>query len=190
MKDSGERTGDTVWQLPLDRRLRPELESEVADLKNVGAHRHGGDGARRARPRVAQQGGHGLRHTPAHRLPGGLHAHAGEPSRKRRPLSVREPVRAPPLHPRAVLTLEGGPHALRPAGPVRPAAARRAGGGTCAGGGPCAGREGHGRPGGTRPPGRRAVLRATLGPYVTARARTSRGRAWPGSTACRGPARA
>ncbi|RKH71975.1 leucyl aminopeptidase [Corallococcus interemptor] len=41
VKDSGERTGDTVWQLPLDRRLRPELESEVADLKNVGGENAG-----------------------------------------------------------------------------------------------------------------------------------------------------
>ncbi|NOK13642.1 leucyl aminopeptidase [Corallococcus exercitus] len=41
VKDSGERTGDTVWQLPLDRRLRPELESEVADMKNVGGENAG-----------------------------------------------------------------------------------------------------------------------------------------------------
>ncbi|MGE6757798.1 leucyl aminopeptidase [Corallococcus interemptor] len=41
VKDSGERTGDTVWQLPLDRRLRQELESEVADLKNVGGENAG-----------------------------------------------------------------------------------------------------------------------------------------------------
>ncbi|MBN8468938.1 leucyl aminopeptidase [Corallococcus exiguus] len=41
VKDSGERTGDTVWQLPLDRRLRQELESEVADMKNVGGDNAG-----------------------------------------------------------------------------------------------------------------------------------------------------
>ncbi|WP_404364582.1 leucyl aminopeptidase [Corallococcus coralloides] len=41
VRDSGERTGDTVWQLPLDRRLRQELESEVADLKNVGGDNAG-----------------------------------------------------------------------------------------------------------------------------------------------------
>ncbi|NOK16699.1 leucyl aminopeptidase [Corallococcus carmarthensis] len=41
VKGSGERTGDTVWQLPLDRRLRQELESEVADMKNVGGDNAG-----------------------------------------------------------------------------------------------------------------------------------------------------
>ncbi|RKH91503.1 leucyl aminopeptidase [Corallococcus sp. AB045] len=41
VKESGERTGDTVWQLPLDRRLRQELESEVADMKNVGGDNAG-----------------------------------------------------------------------------------------------------------------------------------------------------
>ncbi|RKG71197.1 leucyl aminopeptidase [Corallococcus sp. CA054B] len=41
VKASGERTGDTVWQLPLDRRLRQELESEVADMKNVGGDNAG-----------------------------------------------------------------------------------------------------------------------------------------------------
>ncbi|NOK33265.1 leucyl aminopeptidase [Corallococcus exercitus] len=41
VRGSGERTGDTVWQLPLDRRLRPELESEVADMKNVGGDNAG-----------------------------------------------------------------------------------------------------------------------------------------------------
>ncbi|RKH72524.1 leucyl aminopeptidase [Corallococcus aberystwythensis] len=41
VKGAGERTGDTVWQLPLDRRLRPELESEVADMKNVGGDNAG-----------------------------------------------------------------------------------------------------------------------------------------------------
>lgn len=41
VKSAGERTGDTVWQLPLDRRYREELESEVADMKNVGGDNAG-----------------------------------------------------------------------------------------------------------------------------------------------------
>ncbi|RKH00789.1 leucyl aminopeptidase [Corallococcus sp. CA053C] len=41
VKDAGERTGDTVWQLPLDRRYREELESEVADVRNVGGENAG-----------------------------------------------------------------------------------------------------------------------------------------------------
>lgn len=41
VKAAGDRTDDTVWQLPLDRRLRDELESEVADMKNVGGDNGG-----------------------------------------------------------------------------------------------------------------------------------------------------
>ncbi|QSQ26782.1 leucyl aminopeptidase [Pyxidicoccus parkwayensis] len=41
VKAAGERTGDTVWQLPLDKRYREELESEVADMKNVGGENAG-----------------------------------------------------------------------------------------------------------------------------------------------------
>ena len=41
VKAAGEQTGDTVWQLPLDRRYREELESEIADLKNVGGDNAG-----------------------------------------------------------------------------------------------------------------------------------------------------
>ena len=36
VKAAAEATDETVWQFPLDRRLRKELDSEVADLKNVG----------------------------------------------------------------------------------------------------------------------------------------------------------
>ena len=36
VKAAAEVTDETVWQFPLDRRLRRELDSEVADLKNVG----------------------------------------------------------------------------------------------------------------------------------------------------------
>jgi leucyl aminopeptidase len=33
---SAERTGEQVWQLPLERKYRKELESSVADLRNLG----------------------------------------------------------------------------------------------------------------------------------------------------------
>jgi leucyl aminopeptidase len=33
---AGQATDEPVWQLPLERRYRPELESGVADLKNLG----------------------------------------------------------------------------------------------------------------------------------------------------------
>jgi leucyl aminopeptidase len=36
VKGAAERSDETVWQFPLDKRLRKELDSEVADLKNVG----------------------------------------------------------------------------------------------------------------------------------------------------------
>lgn len=36
VKAAGDASDETVWQFPLDRRMRKELDSEVADLKNVG----------------------------------------------------------------------------------------------------------------------------------------------------------
>lgn len=36
VKTAAERSDETVWQFPLDHRLRSELDSEVADMKNVG----------------------------------------------------------------------------------------------------------------------------------------------------------
>jgi len=36
VRAAGERTDETVWQLPLDHRLRHELDSTVADVRNVG----------------------------------------------------------------------------------------------------------------------------------------------------------
>jgi leucyl aminopeptidase len=36
VKAAAEVTDETVWQFPLDRRLRRELDSEVADMRNVG----------------------------------------------------------------------------------------------------------------------------------------------------------
>jgi leucyl aminopeptidase len=41
VKRSAERTDELVWQLPLDRRYRKELDSEMADLKNVGGENAG-----------------------------------------------------------------------------------------------------------------------------------------------------
>lgn len=38
---AAERTDEPVWQLPLERRYRKELESEVADMKNVGGENAG-----------------------------------------------------------------------------------------------------------------------------------------------------
>ncbi|MES2641966.1 MAG: leucyl aminopeptidase [Myxococcota bacterium] len=38
---AAERTNETVWQLPLDARYRKELDSEIADLKNVGGENAG-----------------------------------------------------------------------------------------------------------------------------------------------------
>ena len=35
------RTDESVWQLPLDRRYRKELDSEIADLKNIGGENAG-----------------------------------------------------------------------------------------------------------------------------------------------------
>lgn len=35
------RTDETVWQLPLDARYRKELDSEIADIKNVGGENAG-----------------------------------------------------------------------------------------------------------------------------------------------------
>jgi leucyl aminopeptidase len=36
LKAASQATDETVWEFPLDRRLRRELDSEVADIKNVG----------------------------------------------------------------------------------------------------------------------------------------------------------
>src|SRR5690606_2739086 len=36
VRAAGERTDETVWQLPLDHRLRGELDSRVADVQNIG----------------------------------------------------------------------------------------------------------------------------------------------------------
>ncbi|NUP07574.1 MAG: leucyl aminopeptidase [Polyangiaceae bacterium] len=36
LRCAGDRTDETLWQLPLDRRYRNELDSEIADIKNIG----------------------------------------------------------------------------------------------------------------------------------------------------------
>jgi leucyl aminopeptidase len=41
VKSAAFRTDEQVWQLPLDRRYRKELDSEIADLKNVGGENAG-----------------------------------------------------------------------------------------------------------------------------------------------------
>lgn len=41
VKRAAERTDEQVWQLPLDRRYRKELDSEMADMKNVGGENAG-----------------------------------------------------------------------------------------------------------------------------------------------------
>jgi leucyl aminopeptidase len=38
---AGNHSDETVWQLPLDRRYRRELDSEIADMKNVGGENAG-----------------------------------------------------------------------------------------------------------------------------------------------------
>ena len=39
---AGRRTGEAVWRLPLPAEMRPQLDSKVADLKNVVGGRYGG----------------------------------------------------------------------------------------------------------------------------------------------------
>jgi leucyl aminopeptidase len=39
---ASEETGENVWQLPLPISYRSQLESEVADIKNIGSGPYGG----------------------------------------------------------------------------------------------------------------------------------------------------
>jgi leucyl aminopeptidase len=39
--DAAERTDESVWQLPLEHRYRKELDSQLADMKNVGGENAG-----------------------------------------------------------------------------------------------------------------------------------------------------
>lgn len=36
MADAGTSSGDLLWRMPLDKRYRPQLDSRVADMRNVG----------------------------------------------------------------------------------------------------------------------------------------------------------
>ena len=40
--ESSARTGERVWHLPLPSDMRPQLDSKIADLKNIGNGAHGG----------------------------------------------------------------------------------------------------------------------------------------------------
>ncbi len=42
LEDAAGRTGEKVWRLPLPEEYRPQLDSTVADLKNIGAGPYGG----------------------------------------------------------------------------------------------------------------------------------------------------
>jgi leucyl aminopeptidase len=37
IKKAADRAGEKMWQLPMDDELRPEIKSDVADMKNVGS---------------------------------------------------------------------------------------------------------------------------------------------------------
>jgi leucyl aminopeptidase len=39
--EAGRRSGERIWQLPLDRDYRDQLKSDIADLKNVGGRKAG-----------------------------------------------------------------------------------------------------------------------------------------------------
>ncbi|MGH9001405.1 MAG: leucyl aminopeptidase [Acidimicrobiia bacterium] len=42
VRQAADRAGERLWPLPLPEEYRKDLESEVADLKNIGGGRHGG----------------------------------------------------------------------------------------------------------------------------------------------------
>ena len=42
MRDAADRAGERVWPLPLPSEYRKQLDSEVADLKNIGGGGYGG----------------------------------------------------------------------------------------------------------------------------------------------------
>ena len=42
VREAADAAGEPVWPLPLPAHLRPKLDSEVADLKNVTSERYGG----------------------------------------------------------------------------------------------------------------------------------------------------
>ena len=42
LKSASDKTGEKFWRMPLDSAYKKEMESDVADLKNLGASRYGG----------------------------------------------------------------------------------------------------------------------------------------------------
>ena len=42
VRDAADRAGESVWPLPLPKEYRKDLESEIADLKNIAGGRYGG----------------------------------------------------------------------------------------------------------------------------------------------------
>ncbi len=42
VRAAAERAGESVWPLPLPEEYRPSIDSDVADVKNIGSDRHGG----------------------------------------------------------------------------------------------------------------------------------------------------
>lgn len=38
---AGKRTGEKIWQLPLDKEYREQIKSEIADIKNIGGRKAG-----------------------------------------------------------------------------------------------------------------------------------------------------
>ncbi len=65
---AGERAGEPNWALPLPDDYRTHIDSEVADMRNVG--RPGQAGSYRRRPVAARVRGHGPLGPPRHRRPG------------------------------------------------------------------------------------------------------------------------
>jgi leucyl aminopeptidase len=43
VKASAARTDETIWQMPLDRRYRKQIDSAIADLRNMGDAQPGSD---------------------------------------------------------------------------------------------------------------------------------------------------
>ena len=94
VQEAAERAGESVWQLPLPDEYRKLIDSEVADVKNIGGGRYAGrfdgravpEGVRRRRgvgpPRHRrpgpQRGRRGLRHQGRDRLRGPHHPGGGD----------------------------------------------------------------------------------------------------------------
>jgi leucyl aminopeptidase len=39
--EAGKRSGEKIWQLPLDREYRDQIKSDIADIKNTGGRKAG-----------------------------------------------------------------------------------------------------------------------------------------------------